>query len=132
MTKNYVIQSGNWAKDSKNGNFTGYNSKGERVHIYGAQMTSLGFKHGEAVKFPLFVIAMPKTYSKVDDEGKEIEGTEFTRLTATAVFTDQKALAGAHIADVSLDIAVKNAIKSTAKDAGLDEKAVAELLATAL
>jgi hypothetical protein len=135
MTRNLVINSGNWAKDDTGkltGNFRGYNTKGENVHIYGALMNSLGFKTGEAVKLPLYVIASNKEYSKLDDQGKEIPGSEFVRLTAGAVFTSPDSLAAAHVADKALDVQVRKAIKSSAKDAGLTEDEAAELLANAL
>lgn len=135
MSKNLAIKNGAWVKNEKNeltGNFTGYNSKGERVHVYGRQLEAIGFKPGEDVAMPLFVIAEDKTFTRVDDKGKEIEGSSFNRLTALSVFKTRDEMISAHVEDATLDMSVKQAIRKQASSAGLTEAEVAELINAAL
>lgn len=128
MTKNYAIVNGSWTSE---GNYSGYNAKGERIHIYKRQMESVGFKVGDSVG-NIFAIAKPKDFSRVDDQGVEIPGSQFTRLTALNVFKTEKDLAGAHIADAKLNLSVKQALKSMATEGGLSDEEMSELLAVAL
>ncbi len=81
-----------------NGNFSGYTLTGERVHIFGRQMASANFD-ADSVEFPFPVLATNKSY-----EGRlNADGTRGTaivdRLTATAVFANEDALADALAAD---------------------------------
>ena len=128
MAKNFVIINGNWTEE---GNYSGYDTLGQRVHIYARQMESLGFKKGDKVP-QLFCVGEVKSYTRTDDQGKEIPGSEFNRLTALSVFKTKDELVGAHIASKSIDAEVRKALKTQAVEAGLTDAEIAEMLQAAI
>ena len=115
----YVINSVN---KTDAGNYSGYSSMGERVHIYGKQYEAAGSPTGT-----FFVTAEPVTYDVTDDKDVPT-GDKFTRLTARGIFKDAIAYAAAATADVALDVAVLAARKSIGVAAKLDDAAMAKLL----
>jgi hypothetical protein len=127
MSKNYAIINGSWTKEK---NYSGYNSKGERVHIYAEQMKNAGFEFDSKVP-PLFVIGATKSYPKTDDKGNPT-GEEFTRLTALAVFKTQEEMVNAHMADAKLNVAIKAAVKDLGITAGFGDEEMAELLSASI
>ena len=126
--KNLVINNGAFTAA---GNFTGYTALGERVHVFGRQMESIGIKKEDKVSFPLFVIADLKTINKVDSEGNPTEETA-TRLTALSVFAKKDDLLQAHADSSLLNVEVAKAVKAQATSAGLTEAEVASLLEAAI
>ena len=85
----YIITSGKW---TSNNNFSGYTLFGERVHIFGHQMSSIGFDK-DHTQFPFIAIAEKKSYSAMlDSDGKAISQAITDRLTATAVFKNEDAI----------------------------------------
>jgi hypothetical protein len=123
MLKNISISSGNF---TANGNFTGYNLLGERVHIYKRQMEQLGWAKDADVKFPFYTVATVKEYQKVDENGEPTDET-FDRLTATSVFKDEISLIGAHVANASTDAKINSAIAKAMKDIELTDEQLATL-----
>ena len=122
--KKLIITNGNW---TAGGNFSGYNPEVGRVHLYGAQMEGLGFKKGEAVKFPLFAIGAEKEFNSVDSEGNPT-GEKFSRWQANALFTERKQLAETLAFEGLIDIEVKQFVKAEATSAGLTETEITALL----
>lgn len=122
--KKLIITNGNW---TAGGNFSGYSPEVGRVHLYGAQMEGLGFKKGEAVKFPLFAIGMEKEFNSTDSEGNPT-GEKFSRWQANALFTERKQLAETLAFEGLIDIEVKQFVKAEATSAGLTETEITALL----
>lgn len=123
-----LINSGNF---SENGNFSGYNTRGERIHIYGRQMKALGITTDAEFK-PFFVLASKKTYgARLDANGNPIpyrDGSlSMTRTTATAVFATEQDYINAFVVDATLDAKVKNAVAKEYASVGLTAEAVSEL-----
>lgn len=123
------INSGNF---SKNGNFNGYNTRGERVHIYKRQMDALNIKTDADFK-PFFVIAEKKTYgARLDAAGQPIPYADgklsMTRVTATAVFKTEEDYIKAHVTDATLDAKVKAAIQQEYTAAGVNVASLEALM----
>jgi hypothetical protein len=88
--KAYIIQSGHF---SKAGNFIGFSTMGERIHIYKKQIFEefpmaeivhrcLGVYENAQVKFPFYCVADVLTFNSPD-------GTTFDRRTAIAISKDK-------------------------------------------
>jgi hypothetical protein len=88
----YIIQSGHF---SKAGNFMGFSTKGERIHIYrkdilklfpkaGIVYRCLGTYENELIKFPFYCLADENTFDHIDFDGNKT-GEKFTRLTAIEI-----------------------------------------------
>jgi hypothetical protein len=127
-----VINSGNF---SPNGNFNGYNTKGERIHIYKRQMDALGIKVDADFK-QFFAIVAKKTYgARLDKDGNAIPYADgkltMTRDTATAVFKTKQEYIDAHVIDATLDAEVAQAIKKEYTAVGITSEAELEELAGA-
>lgn len=114
------------------GNFTGYTAKGERIHIYGRQMESVGMKADADVKLPLFVIGETKQINPFDENGEpkmNADGTpELTdRLTALSVFKSKEDLVEVYVEEATLDMDIQKSIRERATSAGLTEEQVNQL-----
>jgi len=137
-----VINSGNF---SDNGNFSAYNTKGERIYIHKRQMEALGYKPGDTVQYPFFVIAENKTYGArplLDTAGKPVlneDGTQkfvpypdgkftMTRSTATAIFKTKEDYINAFVLDKVLDAEVAQAVKREMNAVGISSQAELEAL----
>ena len=137
-----IINSGNF---SSNGNFSGYNFKNERIHIHGRQMEALGYKPGDKIEYPFFVVAEKKTYGarpKLGLDGKpelNDDGTPkfipyadgkftMTRDTATAVFKTKEEYINAFVLDKVLEAEVASAIKREMNAVGITSQAELEAL----
>jgi len=90
--KAYIIQSGHF---SQAGNFIGFSTKGERVHIYKKQIFNefpdvetiyncVGQCDPTLIPFPFYCIADHMTFDHVDVCGNRT-GEKFTRLTAVEI-----------------------------------------------
>jgi hypothetical protein len=124
--KNYVINNGTF---TANGNFSGYTALGERVHIFGRQMSALGWSKQEDVKFPFYAIGTTKEIGQLDANGKPLvdaNGVALTaqRLTALSAFKTRDEIKQAHADSALLDIEIAQEIRTQASTAGLSEQAV--------
>lgn len=90
--KAYIIQSGHF---SKAGNFIGFSTKGERVHIYKKQIfdefpdveiiyNCVGQYDPTLITFPFYCLADAKTFDHINIDGIKT-GEKFTRLTAVEI-----------------------------------------------
>lgn len=126
--KNLVITSGNFSKgEGSQGNFVGYSSLGQKVHVFKTMLEDLGIdakKPFDFAKGSLFVIAEDRTYENED-------GSSFTRLTASRVFKDKEAIKQAHVEANALNVEIQSEIKSAANAAGLSQSELAMILANA-
>lgn len=128
--RNFTVQSGGFTNA---GNFTAYSALGERVFIHKRVMESQKWSKTEDVKFPFYAIIDTKEIGQLDDAGKpkmNADGTAVLveRLQALSIFANEEALTNAQVDNVTLDIRVKSAIKSSASSAGLTEQAINSLL----
>ena len=139
--KNYIITS---ATCTDKGNLSAYTSKGERIHIYSRQLTSLGLTNEMigtdkvkgtnpiTVDNPLFCIAEMKTFNaRKDDQGNSIpfaDGSHtMTRLTALSVFTKKTQLIGAHVEENLLEQEIQHETTKIATSRGLNTSDVSTL-----
>lgn len=123
--KQVAILNGNW---STNGNFSGYNAAGERIHIPGRQFESLGITRDSQIDFPLYALVVTREFSRLDADGKPTE-EKFTRAQAGSIFKTKQAMIAAANADKLLAVETAKALQTEVKAAGLTEdafKALAE------
>lgn len=119
--KTVAILSGNF---TENGNFSGYNASGARIHVNGRTMESAGIKKGDTVKFPLFATVVEREFNVLDEQGNPKEGETFKREQAGAIFTNKQALIEAVNADKLLAVEAEADLKAKATAIGLTEEAV--------
>jgi hypothetical protein len=121
-----AILSGNF---TTNGNFSGYNSKGQRIHIPGRQMESLGFKTDDEVKgkFPLYSIVVEREFNVLDENGEPKGDEKFTRAQAGSTFLSKADALTAYNSDSVLAIEATAELRKSATAAGLDAKTIAAL-----
>jgi hypothetical protein len=125
--KNYVINNGSFTAA---GNFSGYTALGERVHIYGRQMDSLGWSGNNDVAFPFYVIGALKEINNIDANGVVISTDQ--RLTALSVFKTRQDITNAHTESAFLDVEIKKSIAEEASKVGLSETAIESLLSNSI
>ena len=125
--KTVAIISGNF---TENGNFSGYNAAGTRIHISGRTMESAGMKKGDKITFPLYSTVVEREFNVVDEQGKET-GETFKREQAGSVFTTKQALIEAVNADKVLALEAAADLTAKATAAGLTEEAINALAALA-
>lgn len=124
--KKTKILSGNFSSgEGKKGNFSGYNTAGQRIFINKKQMESLGFKTDADVK-PFFAVIDTKEIDTLDAEGAAT-GVMVKRLQALSVFKTEADLIAAVNADALLDINATAALKVAATAAGLTDAQVTAL-----
>lgn len=128
--KNYAIASG---KFTGNGNFTGYNSVGERVHVHKAQMSALKWTKDEEVKFPFYAIGTVKQIGQLDENQKPKTNADGSpvlvdRLTATSIYATKQALIDAQVDNLTLDLEIAKGVKDAGNKAGLTEKELSALV----
>lgn len=121
--KNYVINNGSFTAA---GNFSGYTALGERVHIFGRQMESLGWSSNEDVSFPFYAIGALKQIDNIDKDGVVVSTSE--RLTALSVFKTREDIKNAHAESAFLDVEIKKSIAEEASKVGLSQSAIESLL----
>ncbi len=126
-----AIVSGNFSSGEKSkGNFSGYNSDGERVFINKQQMANIGWTKNEDVVFPFYAIVDTKEIQTRDADGKLTE-TKAERLQALSIYKTSQELVNASNADSKLEIASKIDLMQTATASGLPQDVVNSLLAFA-
>ncbi len=125
--KNYVINNGSFTAA---GNFSGYTALGERVHIYGRQMDSLGWSGNNDVVFPFYTIGALKEINNIDKDGTIVSTDQ--RLTALSVFKTRQDITSAHTESAFLDVEIKKSIAEEASKVGLSEAAIESLLAVSI
>lgn len=113
--KAYIITTGHF---SKAGNFIGYSTKGERIHIYKKQIFQefpqvgivyrcQGRYEKELIKFPFYCMAEHLTFDNPD-------GTTFTRLTANEISKSKLGIVEHSISDWVAD--AKQAVSDRAAE----------------
>lgn len=122
--KNYVINNGKFTTE----NFSGYTAMGERVHIYGRQMASLGWEAIEDVKFPFYCIAADKEIEPNGPDGKP-SGEKTMRLTALSVFKTKADITTARSESIMLDVEINKSIAEEAEKIGISQATLETLLA---
>lgn len=125
--KNFVINNGSFTAA---GNFSGYTALGERVHIYGRQMESLGWSGNNDVVFPFYAIGALKEINNIDKDGTVISTDQ--RLTALSVFKTRQDITSAHTESAFLDVEIKKSIAEEASKVGLSEAAIESLLSVSI
>jgi hypothetical protein len=117
------------------GNFSGYNAAGQRIHIAGRQMESLGYTPDtiatKPVVFPLFVVAVEREFNVLDADGAPTT-EKFSRLQAGSVFATKAGAIEAFNSDKVLTIEAGAELVKAAKTAGLTDAAVAALTSAAV
>ena len=130
MKKMVRIVSGSF---TEKGNFSGYDPSGDRIHINAQQMENLGLKKGDTIAFPLFAIAVERTFNRLDEnqEPIKVDGVEqtFTRVQAGSVFKTKAEMIEAFNSDKVLDIEATANLKAVAVEAGLEGKVLDALTA---
>lgn len=127
-----TILSGNFATgEGQKGNFSAYNSKGERIFIFKQQMEGAGFKETKDLKFPFFALINEREIDTRDDSG-ELTGVMVKRLQATAVFKTKEELVNASIADAEIEILSATKLATLAKESGLTEKQLDLIMAASI
>jgi 2-hydroxychromene-2-carboxylate isomerase len=125
--KTVAIISGNF---TENGNFSGYNAAGSRIHISGRTMESAGMKKGDKLTFPFYATVVEREFNVLDEQGNPTE-EKFKREQAGAVFTNKAALIEAVNADKVLAIEANADLVGKATAVGLSDNAVKALLEVA-
>lgn len=119
---------------SDKGNFSGYNSKGVRIHVPAIMMTELGYAkdakdaEGKPVKieYPLYACVVERTFNVLNDEGEETDET-FTRAQAGSIFKTRQEAIDAMNSDDLLALEAKADLYKGAKSFGLTEDTLKKL-----
>lgn len=125
------ILSGNFSKGEKSkGNFSGYDSEGNRIFIFKAQMESLSMTKDADFK-PFYALVANRPIQTRDAEG-ELTDVLVDRLQATAVFKTEAELFNAKNSSERLRIGAMVDLQKTASSAGLTDSQVKALLEVAI
>lgn len=119
---------------SDKGNFSGYNSKGVRIHVPAIMMSELGYAkdakdaEGKPVKieYPLYACVVERTFNVLNDEGEETDET-FTRAQAGSIFKTRQEAIDAMNSDDLLALEAKADLYKGAKSFGLTEDTLKKL-----
>lgn len=128
--QNLVIVSGGFTAA---GNFSGYTTFEQRVHIYKRQMDAINIKAGEVISFPLYVMAESKKIGQLNEAGEPIIDAitkvpvTVDRLTATSVFLNEASIIEAHVQTASLDMKITAALNTAATTLGLTKEQLLSL-----
>lgn len=122
---------GQW---SDKGNFSGYTSKGVRIHVPSLMMGELGYAkdakdaEGKPVKieYPLYACVVERTFNVLNDEGEET-GETFTRAQAGSIFKSRQEAIDAMNSDDLLALEAKADLYKSAKSFGLTEDTLKKL-----
>ncbi len=110
------------------GNFTGYNSAGEKIFIFKEQMATLGITTDvQANAQPFFALVATKEIPTRDENG-ELTTTMVNRLQATSVFKTRAEIIAAVNADALLALEAAGQLKAAATTAGLTESSLNAIL----
>jgi hypothetical protein len=113
-----------------NGNFSGYNAAGQRVHVPARTMESIQLTKDSKIAFPLYALVVEREFDVVDADN-EPTGKTFKRQQAGSIFLNKADMIAAANADKMLTIETAAALKTQATAAGLTEDAISGLLAVA-
>ena len=126
--KTTAILSGNFSTgENAKGNFSGYNSKGERFFIFKQQMEGAGMAETKDVKYPFFALIAEREIETRDDAG-ELTGIMVKRTQATAVFKTMEECKVASNADAKLEIEIAEDLTTFATSKGFTTEQVNSLL----
>lgn len=129
--KSTKILSGKFANgEGQQGNFTGYNSKGERIFIHKNQMESIKMTKDADFK-PFFALIDEKEIQTRDESG-EITEKLVKRLQALSIFLTMEELMSAENSDFELAVASAKHKASIATSSDLNETQINALLAVSI
>lgn len=114
----------------RKGNFTAYDSNGERVFIHKATMEALGWKENKDVTFPFFGITDNKDIQTRDENG-ELTDVMVKRFQALSIFKSEDEMINAFNSSARLAIKAKQNLQSVASASGLSDSVINSLLAIA-
>ena len=109
-----------------NNNFSGYNAKGERIHIPARQLEILGINKETKIQFPIFCLVVEKEFAQLDADRNPTGGT-FKRLQAGSTFLTKAEMIAAVNGDRMLALEVEADFKAQATSAGLTTEDLAVL-----
>lgn len=122
--KTVAILSGSF---TQNGNFSGYNAAGQRIHISGRTLEAAGIKKGDTINYPLYALVVEREFDSLDENGNPT-GEKFKREQAGSVFTTKAAMIEAANADKMLAVETAAALKAEASAAGISEQQFKSML----
>lgn len=112
---------------SKSGeNYTGYNAKGDRIHIPARQIEALGFSKENLPK-ELFALTDTKTFQKIDATTKQPTGETFSRVQACSIFKTKEEMFAAKNDERLLDAECEANFVKSATALGLKVESVQAL-----
>lgn len=119
---------------SDKGNFSGYNSKGVRIHVPAIMMSELGYAKDAKdaddkpvkIEYPLYACVVERTFNVLNDEGEETDET-FTRAQAGSIFKTRQEAIDAMNSDDLLALEAKADLYKGAKNFGLTEDTLKKL-----
>ncbi len=114
-------------KFTGNGNFSGYNAAGNRIHVPARLMETIGLSVDSKIQFPLYALVVEREFSSVDVNGQPT-GEKFKRSQAGSIFLDQQSMIDAVNGDKLLSLEAEEQLVSTAKSKGLSQKSIDALL----
>jgi hypothetical protein len=129
--KHIVAVRGTW---SATGNFSAYplgvpNGGEGRVHIPANVMESAGFKNGDAVPFPLQILASTTTHTQRVMDGKLTEVDPWQRLTADFVAKSESAIAKVLFSSRASEKRVNALVSEALKDVKITDADLKEMQA---
>jgi|LakMenEpi03Aug12_release.lakeMendotaPanAssembly.Ray.scaffolds.fasta_scaffold564644_1 hypothetical protein len=131
MANMIQILTGNFSKgENSKGNFSGYDSEGNRIFIFKAQMESLGMTKDADFK-SFYALVANKPIQTRDADG-ELTDVLTDRLQATAVFKTEAELYNAKNSSARLQMGAMVDLQKTATSAGLSDAQVQALLEVAI
>lgn len=111
---------------SEKGNFSGYTTKGVRIHIPALMMSELGYDKDKKPEFPLYACVVERTFDILNDEDKPT-GETFTRAQAGSIFKSKAEAIEAMNSDDLLALEAKAELYKGAKSFGLTEDTLKKL-----
>lgn len=117
MEQLLVINNGAFTKA---GNFRGYTATGKDVHIFPRQLESIGITKDTKIDFPLYALAMDKTYgARLDKDGNPVAYADgsftMTRRTALSVFKSRADIKSAISEERTLAMEIDHEVNEFAK-----------------
>jgi len=129
--KHIVAVRGTW---SATGNYSAYplgvpNGGEGRVHVPASVMKSAGFENGDAVPFPLQILASTTTHTQRMVDGKTTEVDPWERLTADFVAKSETEIAKVIFASRASEQRVSTLVEEALKDVKVTQDDIKEMQA---
>ena len=124
-----AIYSGNF---TSNGNFSGYDATGTRIHVPGRLIESLGYNKDNVatIQFPLYAVVASREFNVLGEDQKPT-GEVFNRLQAGSLFKTEDSLIQAVNAYAKLTLKAQSELVKTAKSLELTDEVLKELITAA-